>query len=102
LYSLQALDIIVVHQAVYKNTIATLRSLSVPTTVKRQILLPRTALFSVITQRVVVISYRHFGTTCRFHRQGSFPETSVRNYYYSLRNNPEVLSFHLSRGGSLK
>jgi len=29
------------------------------------------ALFYVITQRVVVISYRRFGTTCRFHTQGS-------------------------------
>jgi hypothetical protein len=29
-------------------------------------------------------------------------ETSVRNYYYSLRNNPEERSSHLLRGGSLK
>jgi hypothetical protein len=29
----------------------------------------RTELFWVITQRVVVISYRHFGTTYRFHLQ---------------------------------
>jgi hypothetical protein len=31
----------------------------------------RTALFWVVTQRVVVNSYRRFGTTCRFHLQGS-------------------------------
>jgi hypothetical protein len=31
----------------------------------------RTPLFWVITQRVVVISYRRFGTTYRSHRQGS-------------------------------
>jgi len=31
----------------------------------------RTALFWVITQRVVVISYRRFGTTYRYHPQGS-------------------------------
>jgi len=31
-----------------------------------------------------------------------FPETSVRNYHYSLRNNPEERSSHLLRGGTLK
>jgi hypothetical protein len=30
------------------------------------------------------------------------PETSVRNYYYSLRNNPDESSSHLLRSGSLK
>jgi hypothetical protein len=40
----------------------------------------RTALCWDITQRVVVIYYRRFGTG---------PETSVRNYHYSLRNNRE-------------
>jgi len=30
------------------------------------------------------------------------PETSVRNYYYSLHNNPEERSSQLLRGGSLK
>ena len=30
------------------------------------------------------------------------PETSVRNYHYSLRNNPEKRSFRLRRAGSLK
>ena len=30
------------------------------------------------------------------------PETSVRNYHYSLRNNPEDRSSHLLRGGNLK
>ena len=30
------------------------------------------------------------------------PETSVRNYHFSLRNNPEERSFRLLRGGSLK
>jgi hypothetical protein len=28
----------------------------------------------------------------------SSPETTVRNYHYSLRNNPEELSFQLLRG----
>jgi len=32
----------------------------------------RTAHFLVITQRVVVISYRRFGTTYRSHLQGTF------------------------------
>jgi len=66
----------------------------------------RTALFWVVTQRVVVISYRSFGTTNRSHIQGSrikkgqgiltpvdgtnfCTETSVRNYHYLLRNDPE-------------
>ena len=30
------------------------------------------------------------------------PETSVRNYHYSPRNNPEERSSHMLRGGSLK
>ena len=33
---------------------------------------------------------------------GTRPETSVRNYHYSLRNDPEEGSSHLLRGGSLK
>jgi hypothetical protein len=31
-----------------------------------------------------------------------YPETSVRNYHYSLRNDPEERGFHLLRGGSPK
>jgi len=58
-------------------------------------------LFWVITQRVVVIYYRRFVTTYRVPPSGvrdylslemgqiGCPETSVRNYHYSLRNNPE-------------
>ena len=30
------------------------------------------------------------------------PETSVGNYHYPLRNNPEERSSHLLRGGSVK
>ena len=83
----------------------------------------RTALFWVITQRVVVISYRRFGSTYRSHLQiagivltnhthtralldyyaassgrvvktgpTDCPETSVRNYHYSLRNSLEESS----------
>jgi hypothetical protein len=36
--------------------------------------------------KVVVIPYRSFGA-----------ETAVRNYHYSLRNNPEEHSSHLQR-----
>ena len=32
----------------------------------------------------------------------SVPETSVRNYHYSLRNNPEERSYHPLHGGGLK
>jgi len=71
----------------------------------------RTALFWVITQRVVVIFNTRFGTAYRFHLQGprnqnlwpiGCPETSVRNYRYSLRNDPEECSSHLLRDESLK
>ena len=77
----------------------------------------RTALFWVITQRVMIISYRRFGTTYRSHLQESrtqssvsssspepigCPETSVRNYHYSLHNSPVECGSHLLRGGSLK
>jgi hypothetical protein len=31
-----------------------------------------------------------------------FPETSVQNYHYTLRNIPEERRSHLHRGGSLK
>jgi len=56
----------------------------------------------------VVIPYRRFGTTYRSHLQGSrirtdsCPGTSVRNYHYSLSNDPEERSSKLLRGGSLK
>jgi len=59
----------------------------------------RTALFWVVTQRIALIPYRRFGTNYRSHLQGYFwalkvglmgsSETSVRNYRYSLGNNPE-------------
>jgi len=64
----------------------------------------RAALFWVITQRVGVIPYRRFGTTCL---QGSripgpedgidsLSETSVRNYQYLLLNNSEERSSQAS------
>ena len=74
----------------------------------------RTALFWVITQRVVVITYRRFGTTYQSHLQWSkislsvkmgrisHPELSARNCHYCLRNSPQDLSVHLPRDGSLK
>lgn len=53
----------------------------------------------VVTQLVVAIPYRQFGTTFRAHLQGTlkkgqigWPETSVRNYNYLLSNNPEERS----------
>jgi len=52
----------------------------------------RTALFWVITQRVVVIHYRTFVKMGPI----SCPETSVRNFHHSLRNNPEECSFVFS------
>jgi len=74
----------------------------------------RTALICAVTQRVVVISCRRFGSTCRSHRRGQeskistqnmgpigCPETWVRNYHYTLRNDPEEHISHLLRSGSL-
>ena len=57
----------------------------------------RTVLSWVITGRVLVISYRRFGTTHRSHlypcplKMGpiAFPEKSVRNDHYSMHNNTE-------------
>jgi hypothetical protein len=65
----------------------------------------RSALLWTITQRVVVIPYRRFGTTYRPHlppwplkiRSTRSPETSVRNYHYLPRNSPEERSSHLLR-----
>jgi len=52
----------------------------------------RTALFWVITLRIVVILYLRFGTIKK--EPIGCPETSVRNDYYWLRNNPEERSSH--------
>jgi hypothetical protein len=57
----------------------------------------RTALSSVITERVVLISYGRFGTTYRSSLQGlslrmgpkSFPEMAVNIYQSTLCNIPE-------------
>jgi hypothetical protein len=62
------------------------------------------------TQRIVVNSYRRFGTTCNSHSQHSWslimgpilcPETSVRNYHCAPRNIPEEGRSLLQRGRSL-
>jgi hypothetical protein len=54
----------------------------------------RTALFWVITQRVVVNSCRCSGTPYRFHlkRPTGCPETSVRSHNYTLPKNAEKCS----------
>jgi hypothetical protein len=53
----------------------------------------KTAFFWVITQYVVVISYRRCGTTYQSHLQGS--SLSRTNFHYSLPNSPEKGSCHL-------
>jgi hypothetical protein len=48
----------------------------------------------------LVIGYQRLGTAYRSHIQGSsigFPETSVANYQYTLRNIPEERKSHLRR-----
>jgi hypothetical protein len=54
-------------------------------------------------QRVVVISYPivWIQESLRMRPIGC-PETSIGNYHYSLRNNPEERSSQFLRGGSLK
>ena len=54
----------------------------------------RPASFNIITRRVEIISYRSFGTAYKMRPIGC-PETSVRNYHYLLRNNPEERSSYL-------
>ena len=69
-----------------------------------------TALFWVITQRVVIIAYRRsvqpIGSIFREEPLKIEPigrqERSVRNYHYSLLNNPEERSSHLLSSRSLK
>jgi hypothetical protein len=61
----------------------------------------RTVLFWVITLRVVVIPVLRVQESSRMGPIGC-PEMSVRNYHYSLRNNPEERSSRLLRGGILK
>jgi len=70
----------------------------------------RTELFCATTQRIVVIPYRSFRTTYRFHLQwwrsflttedgtDKLPEMSVRNYHYTLRvvQTSAVLSYFAS------
>ena len=75
----------------------------------------RTALFWVVMQPVVIISYRSFETTHRSHLQrsrillASWPlkmgsivcsEMSVRDYHYLQRHNPKESSSHIIRAGS--
>jgi len=81
-----------------------------PTSVNSQLIMKqlkiktsRTGMLLVITQRVVKIYCRRFGTSRSNSRWDTIgPETSVRNYHYWLLNNPDELSSHLPRGGRLK
>ena len=71
----------------------------------------RTAFFQTITQRVAAVPYRRFGKNLSvpFSRVKNtlmmepinYPETSVRNYLYSLHNSPQKCSSHLFLSGSL-
>jgi hypothetical protein len=71
----------------------------------------RSILFWDITQLIVGVTYRRFGTIYRSHLFGFLtlkmgkigcPEMSVRNYHYTLRNIPEERRSHVLRSGSLK
>ena len=64
------------------------------------------ALFWAMMQRIVVVfnSGQPIDPIFKVLQIGPIdcPETSVRNYHYSLRNNPEDRSSQLLRGSSLK
>ena len=58
------------------------------------------AIYWDIPQRVVLLTYRRFGTTYRSHLEDR--TASIKNYHLTLRNTPEERIYHLLRGGSLK
>jgi hypothetical protein len=75
----------------------------------------RSSFFCLVTQRIVAYHYPRFTKTYRSHIQGSswiswplkmgpigFPETSVRNYHYTLRKTPQKPRFHPLCDRSLK
>ena len=65
----------------------------------------KTALFWAVTQRIVAISYRRFGTTYSFLTFEYWADSLSRNlgnYNYSLRNSAEERSAKLLLGGILK
>ena len=71
------------------------------------VILEITALFWVIRQRVMAIlpTFRdNLSVPSSRVKKGPIgcSETLARNYYYSLRNNPEECNSHLLRGASLK
>ena len=79
-------------------------SISVYLGIRNNICWKRTALFCDITQRIGVVSFWRFGSTYRSQRQRAIifgqtrcPETSVNNYHYQYRSNPEDKVFISSR-----
>jgi len=69
-----------------------------PTVSQMETTFRRNALFWAIAQRVVVKN----SDSCPNLGPMGCPETSVRNYHYSLRDSQEESSSHLLRGVSLK
>jgi hypothetical protein len=79
----------------------------------RRFITVRSVIIWDITQRKLVIPYRRFGTTYRFHLPRvknlllkmepiGCPETSAQDYNCTLRDIPENPKSHLRRCGSLK
>jgi len=64
----------------------------------------RSVLFRVITEHMVIIPYRRFGTTYLSDRDGTdrLSRTSARTYHYTLRNSSQEHRSLLLRIGSLK
>ena len=59
----------------------------------------------VLTQRMLAVGHRRFGTAYRPHLKGSNTDKlsqNVVNYHHTLRNKPEELGSHSHCGGSLK
>ena len=55
----------------------------------------RTAFSCVITQQVVVIPYRHFGTNCQSHFSPTFPEDGTDKLSPPSRRKPEITNIRV-------
>jgi hypothetical protein len=53
----------------------------------------RIALFSVVMQRVVLIPYRRFGTTCRFTVAGVYPVEMCHFYRFGMSSLSSVVTY---------
>jgi len=62
----------------------------------------RTAFSCVITQQVVVIPYRHFGTNCQSHFSPTFPEDGTDKLSPPSRRKPEITNIRVIKWPRIK